>query len=386
VNRKILLARGAIVAALTASACVAASKSENPLTPTVAGPIPGVDITAPSTVHPGNGAKIPVAQQPMTLTVSNASTSGVRPLNYLFEIATDINFSNIVYSSGSVGPGDGQTSVRLQDALAADRSYYWRARAQDGANTGPFSAPSEFLVVNPVVFQAPGLVSPIDNVVVGSLRPRFTWNNAPRSGSPDSVTYLIQLSDTSSFALSVSATVPEQPGQTSIDTSQDLPSNRQGFWRVQASDGSTTGPWSATQAFRTPAISGGGVGSGGNEGGVAGCSNGRLNDPKAYFFALIGRSEGSPANDWPSVLAASGIPNGNPPGVQSNPRVHYGITQQIGAGGPRGVLYLPTDAPDDLGYYTRQILVIDEASPGSFRWAWIDRFIGGPPYVPRPCP
>lgn len=112
-----------------------------------------------------------------------------------------------------------------------------------------------------------------------------------------------------------------------------------------------------------------------------GCHDGRLTDPKTYFFALIARVDGALAPDWPTVLAASGIPNGNPPHVQSDPRVHYGITQQLGAGGPRGVVFLPTDAPDDLGYYTRQVLVVTDGP----RWTWVDRFPSGPPYVPRPC-
>lgn len=116
------------------------------------------------------------------------------------------------------------------------------------------------------------------------------------------------------------------------------------------------------------------------EASIPGCTEGLLLDAKAYFFALIGRTEGSPAPDWEGVLAASGIPNGHPPHVQSDPRVHYGITQQVGMGGPRGVLFLPTDTPDDLGYYTRQIQVVD-----GHNWTWIDRFVGGPPYAPRPC-
>ena len=111
-----------------------------------------------------------------------------------------------------------------------------------------------------------------------------------------------------------------------------------------------------------------------------GCHDGRLTDPKTYFFALIGRTEGALAPDWPTALAATGIPNGHPPYVHADPRIHYGITQQLGAGGPRGVLFLPTDAPDDLGYYTRQILVVTDGP----RWTWFDRFPGGPPYAPRP--
>ena len=35
---------------------------------------------------------------------------------------------------------------------------------------------------------------------------------------------------------------------------------------------------------------------------VSGCVNGVLADPRAYFFSLIGRTEGSPAPDWKGVL------------------------------------------------------------------------------------
>jgi hypothetical protein len=384
-NHKGLLAV-CVVSTLTLSACTL-EKTNNPLAPTVAGPLPGVNITTPSPLRPEHGSRLHVAEQPLTLVVANATTSGIRPLSYLFEVAADAAFSGILYSN-VVAPGDGQTSYRLPDALAPDRSYYWRSRAQDGANTGPYSLPMEFQIVTGTVFSAPVLITPIDNIVVGNLRPRFSWLNAQRTGSSGPVSYVIQLSDTSSFALSVTVTVPEQAGsETSVDPPQNLPANRQGFWRVHAFDSSGAGPWSITQSFSTPAApsGGGGSGGGGNEGGVPGCSGGRLQDPKAYFFALIGRAEGSPAPDWAAVLAASGIPDGYGPFQLPNYGVHYGITQQMGFSGPRGVVYLPTAAPDDLGYYTRQILVV-ENYPANPTWAWIDRFAGGPAYAPGPCP
>ena len=78
------------------TAC-AAEKSSNPLSPSVAGPIPGVAITTPTPMQPSNGSQIAVDQQPVTLAVNNASTSGVRPLSYVFEVATDVNFANKVF-------------------------------------------------------------------------------------------------------------------------------------------------------------------------------------------------------------------------------------------------------------------------------------------------
>src|SRR2546428_5841446 len=136
----------ALVGALTIGACVRYEKSENALSPTIAGPLPGVTITAPNAVQPGQNSRIQSDQQPIVLMVDNASTSGPRPLNYKFDVAVDGNFSNLVFTRDGIAPGNGRTSVRLPAALATGRNYFWRARAQDGANTGPYSGVGAFLV------------------------------------------------------------------------------------------------------------------------------------------------------------------------------------------------------------------------------------------------
>jgi hypothetical protein len=121
--------------------------------------------------------------------------------------------------------------------------------------------------------------------------------------------------------------------------------------------------------------------------------NGVLADPRAYFFSLIQRTEGSPAPDWKAVLETlpgrgMGI-NPKPGEIQPQNAPHYGITVMIDAGGnARGRIWLPTDLAqtDSNGnrWFTHEIQVIaDGPSPGSFVWAWEDK--GGPPYAPRPC-
>src|SRR5206468_8947649 len=100
------------IAIVAATGC-AAEKSSNPLTPTVAGPIPGVDISAPKVLTPA-ATKIPVDQQPVTLLAENAYTTGVRPLTYIFEVATDSGFANKVFVRDGVTPDeDGRNSHRL---------------------------------------------------------------------------------------------------------------------------------------------------------------------------------------------------------------------------------------------------------------------------------
>lgn len=112
---------------------------------------------------------------------------------------------------------------------------------------------------------------------------------------------------------------------------------------------------------------------------VPGCHDGRLTDPRAYFFSLVGRAPGDPAGDYVGVLAQVGLRQGPGVGVRAGDD-HYGLTQQIAAEGPRGVIFLPTDLPDENGYYTRQVLVVDGAS-----WTWVERFPSRPPYAARPC-
>ncbi len=237
---------------LLATAGCQAMKSSNPLSPDVAGPIPGVDISAPKPLDP-NGAKVAVDKQPVTLTVENASTSGQRPLNYVFEVATDVGFTNKVFSRAGVTPGDGRTNVRLPDPLAPGRSYYWRARAEDGANTGPYSSPANFDVFTPIVIEQPELLSPVNNARVSNLRPAFTFANVTRSGPVGAMSYLIEVSDTDSFANKIAVwTVAEQPNQTTDQMPQDGEFGKYLFWHVRAFDPTTAGPWSRVQAFVMP--------------------------------------------------------------------------------------------------------------------------------------
>jgi hypothetical protein len=230
------------------------SKSENPLSPSVAGPIPGVGISAPSPLEPRDGINISVEQQPVTLTLENASTNGVRPLSYIFEVATDVDFSNKVFVREGVGNGDGgRTALRLPDPLATARTYYWRARAGDGANTGPFSGPAHFNIFTPIVIDRPTPRSPVNNVRISSLQPQFSIGNAPRSGPVGAISYELELADGDSFGNKISVwTFAEQPGQTNFNAPHGLVHNKQYFWHVRAYDGKAVGPWSDTQVFLTP--------------------------------------------------------------------------------------------------------------------------------------
>ena len=68
------------VAAVTLALGCETAKSENPTSPTVAGPIPGVNITAPRALEPFVGTEIIATGQLVDLLIENAGTSGQRGL------------------------------------------------------------------------------------------------------------------------------------------------------------------------------------------------------------------------------------------------------------------------------------------------------------------
>ena len=139
------------------------TKSANPLSPSLAGPIAGVGISAPKPLAPASAAQIAVEQQPMTLAVENASTNGVRPLSYIFEISTEATFASKLFSQSGVKPGpEGRTALQLPQSLTPERTYYWRVKADDGANASDYSPALNFRVYTPVIILAPVQRDPAD--------------------------------------------------------------------------------------------------------------------------------------------------------------------------------------------------------------------------------
>jgi len=235
---------------LTLAACEA-KKSSNPLSPSVAGPIPGVVISAPVLLEPAQGFKFKESEQPIRLVIQNATTSGVRPLTYSFEVASDSTFGTKVFSRAGVSPGDGgKTSVQI-DRLEIGRSYYWRARAEDGANTGTFATAGFEIYPKPAV-NPPIAVSPVNNEQVNST-PTLRVHNVTYIGPVNSLGYEFQVAIDQGFAqLKAAGIVVEGSGDTLFNSSP-LPAGTTHYWRARASDGETTSAWSATQTFRTAA-------------------------------------------------------------------------------------------------------------------------------------
>jgi hypothetical protein len=173
-------------------------------------------------------------------------------VSYIFEVATDTDFTTKVYARSGVPAGEGgRTSVQI-DRLDLGRAYYWRARADDGANSSLYTT-AQFEVLPKPLLAAPGLVSPINGDRVESRRPTLTVSNANRNAAIGGIAYEFQIANDQSFASLVSAgVVNESPGQTGFVPAGDLAPDAVHYWRVRGSDHETTGPWAAAQTFRTP--------------------------------------------------------------------------------------------------------------------------------------
>jgi len=237
-----------------AAGCERVQKSDNPLSPSIAGPIAGVAITAPKLMEPASGSQISVEAQPIVLTVGNSASNGVRPISYIFQIATDSAFSQVLFTQTGVAPGnDGKTSFKMPQTLAAERKYYWRSKADDGANASDFSAVADFTVFTPVLIQPPVLLDPADGATIATKNPTLSVANASRSGPAGAISYIFEVgTDPNIVNRTVQAEVREGSSSTSYTTPDLAPSTRF-YWRVRATDPGHLSGWSSLRTFVTPA-------------------------------------------------------------------------------------------------------------------------------------
>ncbi len=246
---KVLLA-----ALLAAAGGCEIQKSANPLSPSIAGPLPNVTIAAPRPVEPPNGAEL-LTTAPVRLVFENATSNSPRPFWQTVEIAADVHFSTILYSSGRLDPDpSGRTTHIVPGKLADGVTYYWRARAEDGANASDPSAPAYFSVVEPVIIDPPIPVSPIGGVTTSSDAPEFVVTNGRVSGPAGQVVYRFEVASDPGFGNPVaSGSTNRSAGATTRHSVGKLPAGQLLYWRAWGTNGKVTSDYSAVQSFRTPA-------------------------------------------------------------------------------------------------------------------------------------
>ncbi len=249
---------GGLLAVLVLAVACESNKSANPLSPSVAGPIPGVEISAPKPLEPGANWEVSNDKQPLALLIENPGSNGQRPVTLEIEVASDEGFSTKVFTKAGVEPGpNGRTLLQLPSKLTSDRTYFWRAKGGDGANQGPWSPVVRFSIYTPAGLQAPSPRSPVNGETVGDLSPSFRFKNAPRSGRVGNVSYVVDIALNDSFTSDVATWAGGEQGgadgETTVGPASNLPGSATLYYRVRGSDGAITGPWSSTQFFKTPA-------------------------------------------------------------------------------------------------------------------------------------
>jgi hypothetical protein len=330
-----------------------ATKSSTPLSPNVAGPIAGVSLTVPSPVAPTNGAEV-TNGQPVRLTFNNAVSNGERPFWYVVELASDAQFQTKLFANSKVMPVQGQqTSVVVDGTLPAERTYYWRVQANDGANASEFSSPASFALVVPVSIGTPVPVSPVGGTTTSSTSVNLVVNNASVEGRAGTVQYWFEIARDQAFTDKVFSNGTVRSGGSTTTISAGLSGNALFYWRVAGTNGTVNSPWSATQSFRTPAAPSGGGGGGGGGGGTGSPVDWTNDQWKDFVFGLIAqRGLGSTVN--PGALAAM-KPELNARGAD---------VQHDSAGNLRPRLFLPSSSP-----FARAVDLGDWGGP----WQWIVR-------------
>lgn len=193
-------------------------------------------IAAPNTpnlISPTNGSNI------LTLTPildwSDVSSS----ISYTLQAATDTTFINLVINQ--TGLTTSQYTVQ-SGSLTGNTTYYWRARAENGAGSGPWSVRWNFRVIT--LPPAPILVAPLNNSTNQPPTVLLDWDSLTSAN-----TYRVQLATDSLFNTIVYDTSGVAKSSLLMRAGILLP-NVKYYWRVNATNIAGTGVWSVIWNFR----------------------------------------------------------------------------------------------------------------------------------------
>jgi len=187
----------------------------------------------PNLISPTNGSNILT----LTPTLDWSDVSGA--LSYTVQVSTDTNFINLAVNQSGLTVS--QYTV-TSGALTGNTTYYWRARAENGAGSGPWSVRWYFRVVT--LPPAPNLVAPPNNSTNQSPTVTLDWDSLASAN-----TYRIQLATDSLFNSVVYDTSGVSRSYLQMRPGILL-ANVKYYWKVNATNLAGTGPWSVIWNFR----------------------------------------------------------------------------------------------------------------------------------------
>jgi hypothetical protein len=252
---------------------------------------------------PASNIRIKDTEQPITLAFQNPESNSQRPFTLSLQVSLDSAFSNPVFARVGIQPSaDGVTRFLMPNKLQGGRVYFWRIKADDGANASDWSGALAFEVLQPVVLGTPNPVSPVGNERASSGTPTLRVRNGVSTGVYLPLEYNFQVSTSPSFnSMVANAWVKQDHEETTFQVPNSPGPDTVVYWRVRiADDDQNQSPWSRTESYRTPLANAppAGGGGGGGTGNVGNCAS----SSGEAIAACIER-------EFPSYLAA-GVSHG----------------------------------------------------------------------------
>jgi len=157
--------------------------------------------------------------------------------NYRLQIATDINFTNLVVNEQNLSD-----TLFNASSLQFNVKYYWHVAAENTVAIGDWSEINNFTTKN---LDAPILVSPANNSINIVLETSIKWSAVTHATS-----YKLQVSTTNSF----SSVNTLEYDITDTFKVVSLSSFTVYYWRVNSSSPTSNSDWSTINKFKTTFI------------------------------------------------------------------------------------------------------------------------------------
>ena len=194
-------------------------------------------ISSPTAVAPRGGLLIKVGDQPIQLSFSRAISNSERPFWYEVQVSRDTAFADVAHLADEVASsGASADAYELTAMLDPEQMYYWRVRALDGANTGPYSATAVFQVFTPLVVGQPMPMAPVGGAMTATRRATLVLDNASIAGPTTSVVYRFEVSTDPGFGGVVASLTVPAGGATTTATTGDL------AWETHTTGGAARSP------------------------------------------------------------------------------------------------------------------------------------------------
>ncbi len=204
--------------------------------------------TIPALSSPAAGAQ--VSRTP-SLVVTNSTDAEGNTITYEFQVATSSAFTTIVAQVTGIAQGTGTTSWTVTPILNSGTTYYWRARAYDGALYSGYAAYRSMAVAPNTAPGAPLPQSPTNGSRVIDFTPDLVVGNATDANG-DVLTYQFYLYNANTTTLLAQSPMTTQgAGTTSWTSTYTLVAKTGYTWRSRSYDGQTWSSYSATRSFRS---------------------------------------------------------------------------------------------------------------------------------------